>query len=75
MTDTTSMHPLVTTTALMTIKDVARLLNCSERTVYRLNDSGRMPRPVRLGTLVRWKRSEIEQWIADGCPAVKGGRR
>jgi len=59
----------------MTINDVARLLNCSTRTVYRLNDAGRMPRPVRLGSLVRWNRTEIEQWIADGCPAVKGGRR
>ncbi|QDU72616.1 helix-turn-helix transcriptional regulator [Mucisphaera calidilacus] len=66
--------------AMLTINQVARLLNCSTRTVYRLNDAGRMPRPVRLGALVRWNRGEIEQWIADGCPApanpaVKGGRR
>ncbi|MCC5831107.1 MAG: helix-turn-helix domain-containing protein [Phycisphaeraceae bacterium] len=60
--------------AMLTIDQVARLLNCSTRTVYRLNDAGRMPRPVRLGSLVRWNRSEIEQWIADGCPAVKGDR-
>lgn len=61
--------------AMLTIDQVARLLNCSTRTVYRLNDAGQMPRPVRLGALVRWNRSEIEQWIADGCPVVKGGRR
>jgi excisionase family DNA binding protein len=61
--------------AMLTIDEVARLLSCSTRTVYRLNDAGRMPRPVRLGALVRWNRTEIEQWIADGCPAVKGGRR
>lgn len=61
--------------AMLTIDQVARLLNCSTRTVYRLNDAGHMPRPVRLGALVRWNRVEIEQWIADGCPAVKGGRQ
>jgi excisionase family DNA binding protein len=61
--------------AMLTIDQVARLLNCSTRTVYRLNDAGKMPRPLRLGALVRWNRSEIEQWIADGCPAVKGGRQ
>ena len=61
--------------AMLTIDQVARLLNCSTRTVYRLNDAGKMPRPVRLGALVRWNRSEIDQWIADGCPAAKGGRQ
>jgi len=72
VTETTLSH---SASALMTINEVARLLNCSTRTVYRLNDAGRMPRPVRLGALVRWNRSEIEQWIADGCPAMQGGRR
>jgi len=72
MTEITISRPDV---ALMTINDVARLLNCSTRTVYRLNDAGRMPRSVRLGSLVRWNRSEIEQWITDGCPAPKGGRQ
>ncbi len=61
--------------AMLIIDQVARLLNCSMRTLYRLNDAGKMPRPVRLGSLVRWNRSEIEQWIADGCPAAKGGRQ
>ncbi|MFO8006214.1 MAG: helix-turn-helix domain-containing protein [Candidatus Brocadiia bacterium] len=54
--------------AMMKVQDVAKALNCSTRTVYRLADSGRMPRPVKLGALVRWPRQVIEQWIADGCP-------
>jgi len=72
VTETTFSH---VASALMTINEVARLLNCSTRTVYRLNDAGRMPRPVRLGSLLRWNRQEIERWIADGCPAMQGGRR
>lgn len=57
--------------AMLTVHDVARMLNCSARTVYRLTDSGRIPRPVKLGALVRWPREAVEQWIADGCPNVR----
>jgi excisionase family DNA binding protein len=53
---------------MLTVHDVARMLNCSTRTVYRLTDSGRMPRPVKLGALIRWPCAIIEQWITNGCP-------
>jgi excisionase family DNA binding protein len=55
---------------LMTVNEVAKRLNCSARTVYRLCDAGRMPLPLRIGTLVRWHEPVIEAWIAEGCPAV-----
>jgi len=54
--------------AMLAVDDVAEMLKCSTRTVYRLSDAGRMPRPVKLGALVRWPRQAVEQWIADGCP-------
>jgi excisionase family DNA binding protein len=57
--------------AMLTVHDVARMLNCSARTVYRLCDSGRMPRPVKLGALVRWPRKTVAQWIAEGCPNLR----
>lgn len=60
--------------AMLSMGQVAGLLNCSKRTVYRLNDTGQIPRPVRLGSLLRWNRTQIQQWIANGCPAIKGGR-
>lgn len=61
---------------MLNVGDVAKLLRCSARTVYRLSDSGRMPRPVKLGALVRWSRAAIEPWIAEGCPNCrKRGRR
>jgi excisionase family DNA binding protein len=64
---------------LLTIEEIARdLLGCSTRHVRRLADSGRMPRPIRVGSLNRWPRAVIEAWIAEGCPrtghAGKGGR-
>ncbi|GAB5517221.1 helix-turn-helix transcriptional regulator [Rhodopirellula baltica] len=66
--------------ALLSTEDVANdYLKCSARHVRRLADSGRMPRPIKLGTLSRWPRFIIEDWIAAGCPNVrntaKGAKR
>ena len=58
--------------AMLTVHEIARMLNCSARTVYRLTDSGRMPRPVKLGAMVRWPREVIESWVAMGCPKAEG---
>jgi excisionase family DNA binding protein len=55
---------------LLDVHAVAQFLSCSTRHVYRLADSGRMPRPRRLGVLVRWDRLELEKWLAGGCPMV-----
>jgi len=56
---------------MLTVDDVARLLACSNRTVYRLIDTDRIPPPIRLGALVRWPRTTIDEWIAAGCPPAK----
>jgi len=62
---------------LLDVHQVAKTIGCSPRHVHRLSDAGRMPPPVKLGRLVRWRRCEIEAWIAEGCPPVrrKGGGR
>lgn len=54
--------------ALLNASDLATLLNCSPKTIYRLNDRGALPRPIRLGAMLRWSRPVIERWIAEGCP-------
>jgi len=54
---------------LLTVKEVAELLGFSERTVYRLADSGTMPGPIKIGASVRWRKNELDQWIEEGCPA------
>lgn len=61
---------------LMDVHDVAALLKCSARHVWRLSDAGKMPRPYKIGALCRWDRSAIKQWIADGCkPCRKGNAK
>jgi excisionase family DNA binding protein len=52
---------------LLDVKTVSRLLTCSSRHVYRLSDMGAMPRPIKLGNLIRWRRQDLDDWIADGC--------
>lgn len=65
--------------SMLDVKALAAKLNCSTRHAYRLADAGKMPRPLHLGGLVRWRADEIDEWIAAGCPAVrtasKGGAR
>lgn len=58
--------------AMLDVHGVAELVHCSSRHVRRLADSGRMPRPINLGSLVRWSRAAIEAWIAEGCPPHRG---
>ena len=59
---------------LLDVGAVAALLGCSKRTVYRLSDGGRMPRPLKLGQLVRWRRVEVLAWIAGGCEPVRSAK-
>ncbi len=71
MTATVSAPSDNSPTALLDVRGVAQLCCCSTRTVYRLADAGRLPRPVKLGALVRWRRAEIDDWLADGCPPIR----
>ncbi len=48
---------------LLTVDDLARLLGCSRRHVWRLRDAGDLPAPIRLGKLVRWNREAVLRWI------------
>ena len=57
---------------LFTVQDLAVRLNVSERVLWRMRSSGKLPEPIELGPkLIRWGRSEILEWIAFGCPNQK----
>jgi excisionase family DNA binding protein len=53
---------------LVNARELAKLLAVSERTLYRLKSTGELPPPIVLGGSVRWRLSEIRQWIGNGCP-------
>jgi len=58
----------VSTDKFYNYDQMADLLGCTQRTVANLLAAGRIPKPVRLGRLVRWPVSQVDEWIADGCP-------
>jgi len=49
-------------------RQAAAMLNVSVRQLWRLNSTGRLPRPIRLGHCVRWRRAELEAFVQAGAP-------
>jgi excisionase family DNA binding protein len=49
---------------LLTIEQVATLLAVSRACVRKWMVSGVLPRPLKLGRLVRWERDVISDWLA-----------
>ncbi len=43
-------------------------LNISKGKVWLLEKAFQMPQGLRFGMVVRWKKSEIDEWIQAGCP-------
>lgn len=58
---------------LLTARQVGEMLGCSWRTVYRMADAGRLPVGLKLGSLRRWDKAELEAWITARCPAIRRG--
>lgn len=70
-TEAVNDRPATPEPVLVDVRWVAQALGCSARHVARMQDAGQMPPAVKLGRLSRWSRKAIEQWIADGCKAVR----
>ena len=47
-----------------TVEQIARLLQCSERHVWRLADANKIPGKLRIGRLVRFSRQLVDAWLA-----------
>jgi excisionase family DNA binding protein len=75
MTTSTAPPDPAAPPALLDVRAVAALLDCSPRHVYRLADAGRMPAPLRIGALVRWRHQDLDAWLDGGCrPCRTAGR-
>ncbi len=53
---------------LLDVQQVSTMLGCGQRSVWRFRDMGKLPAPVTLGRLVKWRAVDMAAWIADGCP-------
>lgn len=49
--------------------EASRLIGVSLSHFYQLHKTGRLPLPIRLGRAVRWRRSELMDWLAAGAPS------
>lgn len=58
------MRPESVEDAILTASEVARYLKVSERHVFSLVRTGRLPQPARLGGVSRWVRAEIDACLA-----------
>jgi predicted DNA-binding transcriptional regulator AlpA len=43
------------------------MLNVSVRTLWRWLSGRKVPEPLRIGSVVRWRLDEVRSWIAGGC--------
>jgi predicted DNA-binding transcriptional regulator AlpA len=53
---------------LIDIRQLATLLRRSVASLERDQEAGRLPAPVYIGGSRRWRRAEVEAWVAAGCP-------
>jgi len=60
------------TERLLTAQAVGEMLNLSKRAVFRMRSTGLICSPIRVGAgAIRWRQSDVEKWIALGCPTKK----
>jgi excisionase family DNA binding protein len=55
---------------LIGIREAARLLNLSTRSIHRLHQSGKLPKALAVCGKLLWRRSELERWIEAGAPTL-----
>jgi len=48
---------------LLNVEQVALSLGMCTRTIWRLHDQGKLPKAVRIGRAVRWKKADIVEWV------------
>ena len=64
------MNDVTTQPDLLTVAGFAALLQVSTRQIYLMEGDGRLgPERVQIGRAVRFRRREVEDWIAAGCPS------
>lgn len=50
---------------LLDIKQVQALTAVSRASIWRWESAGKFPKRIRLGGAIRWRESEIQQWISE----------
>ncbi|MGQ3486874.1 helix-turn-helix transcriptional regulator [Roseovarius pacificus] len=46
-------------------RETAEMLNIGVSTLWRYSKEGKIPAPIKIGYLTRWRRADIERWLAE----------
>ena len=53
---------------LLGVKEAADLIGVSAKTFRRMHERGETPKVVRVGKLLKWKRTDLKLWLELGLP-------
>jgi prophage regulatory protein len=56
---------------LLSADEAAAMAGVARRSWWRYVSAGKAPAPVRLGGSVRWRKTQLVEWIAAGCPRCR----
>jgi len=57
---------------LLTIDQLAELLQVAKGYIYRLNYEGKIPGRIKLGhRTIRYQEEIIQKWLAERCPPIR----
>lgn len=56
---------------LLDAKTLGQRLRLSRRQIYRLMNEKKIPAPLRIGGVWRWREGQIADWLAAGAPRGK----
>lgn len=54
---------------MLRVQEAAWMASISVRTLWRLVSGRKFPPPIYIGRCARWRRADVEKWIADRCPS------
>ena len=57
--------PIEVDPAVLTAFQVSKLLCLGTKTVRRLSRKGHLPAPILVGGSIRWRRSDLDAWLAE----------
>jgi len=63
------------TETLETDVQLAKRLGVSRRQIHKLRAMGKLPREIRINRSLRWKSSDLDAWILNGCRVAEAVRR
>jgi excisionase family DNA binding protein len=51
---------------MLSAKALADLLDVDAKTVRRWREEGRLPEPIQIGGVIRWRAEDIDDWLGGG---------